>query len=198
MSKLILMDPITPFDLQRMFIGNQPPLFFLEIVVRIVLIYVFSVFVLSFMGKRGRREMSPFEYMVIIALGSATGDSMFYPDVPLLYAFLVITTIVVLNQAVSALQYRNRRVHKFIEGEPGLLVKNGHVLRDNLKRERMTEDELFSMLREAKIENVGEVRYAFLELSGELGLILYDEGERVQGMSTLIDSSSKGDLISAG
>ena len=192
------MDPITPFDLQRMFIGNQPPLFFLEIVVRIVLIYVFSVIVLSFMGKRGRREMSPFEYMVIIALGSATGDSMFYPDVPLLYAFLVITTIVLLNQAVSALQYRSRRVHKFIEGEPGLLIKDARVLRDNLKRERMTEDELFSMLREAKIENVGEVRYAFLELSGELGLILYDEGERVQGMSTLIDSSSKGDLISAG
>ena len=189
------MDPVTPFDLQRMFLGSQPPLFFLEMLFRIIVIYLFSVFALSFMGKRGRREMSPFEYMVIIALGSATGDSMFYPEVPLLYAFLVIVTIVVLNQAVGALQFRSKRVHRFVEGEPGLLVENGRMMLDNLKRERMTQDELFSRLREASVENIGEVRYAFLELSGELGLILFEKGEGVKGQSTLEDSSSKGKLI---
>lgn len=71
------MDTITPFDWYRMFIGEQPPLYFLEIVVRIVLIYAFAVFVLRYMGKRGLRQMAPFELMLVIALGSATGDSMF-------------------------------------------------------------------------------------------------------------------------
>lgn len=183
------MEPVTPFEWRRIFIGAQPPLFFLEIVFRIVVIYLFAVIVLSFMQKRGRREMSAFEYVVVIALGSATGDGMFYPEVPLLYTFLVITVMVLLNSGVSALQFRSRRVHTFVEGEPGLLVREGRVLEASLKRERMTRDELFSMLREAQIANTGRVRYAFLELSGELGLILFED-EGVAGESTLQDPSS--------
>ncbi len=83
------MDPVSPFDWHRMFLGAEPPLYFLEIIFRIAALYTFTVLAVRLMGKRGNRNLSPFQTVVIIALGSATGDTMFYPQVPLLYAFLV-------------------------------------------------------------------------------------------------------------
>ena len=69
------MQEVTPFDFSRMFFGEQPPLFILEIIVRILIIYIFSSVLLGFMSKRGKREMSPFEYMMIIALGFCEAET---------------------------------------------------------------------------------------------------------------------------
>lgn len=165
------MEPITPFDLHRLFLGDEPPLFLLEIVVRVVLIYGFAVVALRFMGKRGRRQMSTFDYVVVIALGSATGDAMFYPDVPVLYAWLVVAAIVFLEDLLARLQDRFDAVHRFLNGEPRLLVRDGEVLRANLGRERMSRDDLLAELRVEGIADTGEVRWAFVEPSGQVSVI---------------------------
>jgi uncharacterized membrane protein YcaP (DUF421 family) len=182
------MDPVTPFDWQRLFIGHQPPLFLLEIVLRVVLIYSFAVFMLRFMGKRGQRQMTPFELLVVIALGSATGDSMFYPEVPVLYAWLIIFIIVFLNWLLDELQVRFKRVNVFLEGEPRLLVHEGKILRKNLAKEHLRRDELLALLREQQIKNLGEVHYAFLEQTGYIGVIRYDEENQLEGESTFPSS----------
>lgn len=118
------------------------------------------------MGKRGVGQLTPFELVVIIALGSATGDSMFYPDVPILYAWLVIASMVARERLVANLQARSRRVNAFMEGLPRLLVHDGRILEEELAAERMRVDELLSRLREKNILNTGEIRYASLEPSG--------------------------------
>jgi uncharacterized membrane protein YcaP (DUF421 family) len=182
---------VIPLDWNRMFFGDQPPLFMLEIVVRTILIYGFTVLMLRAMGKRGKREMSAFEYVVIIALGSATGDSMFYPDVPIIYAWLVIVVIVVLNRLVSVLQFKHPLIHRYVEGEPTLLIHEGKLLAHNLFKERMSKDELFSMLREQGHVDTGSISLAYLELSGELGVILADDvkSKSFTRVSTLRDDS---------
>ena len=77
----------------------------------------------------------------------------------------------------------------FTEGEPGLLIWHGQILDSRLKEEFIARDELYSMLRQARVANTGEVRYGFLEITGELGIILYPEGEGVEGESTLKDET---------
>lgn len=181
------MDPITPFDWQRIFIGEEPPLFFLEIVFRVVLIYTFAVVVLRYMGKRGQRQLSPFELILIIALGSATGDSMLYPEVPIFYAWLIILTMVSLNYFLSRLQFRYKGVNTFLEGVPRLLVKDGKILEENLAKEHLRREELFALLREKEIDNTGEVQYIFLEQTGHVGLFRRKEGDRPKGETTLPD-----------
>lgn len=178
------MDPVTPFDWHRMFIGEQPPLFFLEIVFRVVVIYLFTVLLLRFMGKRGQQQLSPFEFVVVIALGSATGDVMFYPQVPILYACLVVVVVVTLSSLAGQAQLRSQRVNDFLEGRPRLLIEHGRVLDENVRLERLRPDEFLGLLREEGIEQTGEVRYAFLERSGKLGLYRYDEGEARDGEPT--------------
>jgi uncharacterized membrane protein YcaP (DUF421 family) len=182
------MDPIIPLDFQRMFLGEQPPLYLVEILLRVFLIYGFSVLALRYMGKRGRRQLTPFEFIVIIALGSATGDSMFYPEVPVLYAWLVIASMVALDNIVASLQARYKRVNNFMEGVPRLLIRDGEVLEDELAREQIRVEELFSQLRENEVLNTGEIRYAFLEPSGNLGIVRFQPSDRKPGADTLPDS----------
>lgn len=171
-----------------MFLGDHAPLYLLEVVFRVVVIYLFAVFALRAMGARGNRALSPFETLVIIALGSATGDSMFYPDVPIVYAWLVIGAVVGLDWVLGKLQLRSHHLNQALEGTPLLLVHDGVVLEDALASAGLRRDELMGLLRENGVEDTGEIRYAFLELSGQLGLLRYtpDQGGRVE--STLPES----------
>ncbi|HIG73741.1 MAG TPA: DUF421 domain-containing protein [Bacteroidetes bacterium] len=170
------MDPVTPFDWHRMFLGEEPPLYFLEIAFRVVAIYLFAALLLRLMGKRGLRQLSPFEFVVVIALGSATGDAMFYPEVPILYAWVVIAMVVLLDRLFAHAQLRWRKVNTFLEGEPRPLVWEGRVLESNLHAEGLRRDEFLSLLREEGIERTDEVRFAFLERSGRIGWIRGEEG----------------------
>lgn len=176
---------VTAFDLERLFLGTEPPLFLLEIVLRVTLIYGFAAVLLRWMGKRSRRGLSPFELLVVIALGSATGDSMFYPEVPIVHAWVVVTAVVVLDVGMAHLQFRFGRVQRFIESTPRVVIRDGKVDLHALRAERVRVDELYSMLREHGIVNTGELRYALLELSGDLGLVRYPAGEARPGESTL-------------
>ena len=179
------MDPVTPFDWHRMFIGEEPPLFFLEIVFRVAVIYLFAAVVVRFMGKRGQRQLSAFEFVVVIALGSATGDAMFYPQVPILYAWLVIAVVVLLSGLLTKAQLWSRDVNRFLEGTPRALIWEGEVVAENVRKENLRPDEFLALLRENGLTDTGEVRYAFLERSGNLGYLPYPDGEGREERSTM-------------
>ncbi len=178
------MDPITPFDWQRLFFGVEPPLYILEIILRVILIYSFAVIVLRYMGKRGKRQMSSFELVLIIALGSATGDSMLYPEVPIVYAWLIIVVMVALDRLLSELQLRFKDVNKFLEGTPRVLVREGKIVEKNLRYEQLRREEFLALLREQQITNTGEVQYAFMEQTGNLGILPSGSAQRFEGEST--------------
>lgn len=171
------MDPVTPFEWGRLLWGVQPALFFLEIAFRIVAIYIFAVVLLRFMGKRGRQQMSSFEYVLIIALGSAVGDSLFYPTVPILYAWFIIFVMVLLDRALAAWQTRSNRFHYFLEGKPRVMVEDGTIVDESLERESLSKNELLALIREQSVADLGDIAYAFLETTGRLGIIKQGEFE---------------------
>ena len=84
-------EPVVPFDLMPMFFGTDPTLFYLEIVFRTCVIYIYALLLIRWVGGRGIAQMSTVEFLLVIALGSAVGDAMFYPEVPIFHAMLVIT-----------------------------------------------------------------------------------------------------------
>lgn len=178
------MDPATPFDWHRMFIGDEPILYLLEIVFRTVFIYAYAVFMLRFMGKRGQSNLSTFQNVVIVALGSATGDSMFYPSVSILYACVVITTIVGLGRMLQELQTRFQPLNSFLQGKPLLMLKDGKVIEAALSEARLRTDEFYAMLRDQGIRNTGEVEFAFLERTGLLSVYKFNEEDEVDGKPT--------------
>ena len=72
-------DPVTAFDFGRMLFGDEPPLFLLEIAFRTVVIYVYTLVLIRWIGSRSIAQLSLVEFLLVIALGSAVGDAMFYP-----------------------------------------------------------------------------------------------------------------------
>lgn len=166
---------IQVFDWKRMLIGDEPPLFLLEIAFRTAVVYLYAMLLLRWLGSRTIGQLSTIEFLLVIALGSAVGDAMFYPDVPLLHALLVITVVVVANKGLDILIARNATAERAIDGIPEEAVRDGVVCRDFIDSTTLSENELFQQLREHGIEQLGEVAHAYVETDGVLTVFKSEE-----------------------
>lgn len=163
-------DPVTAFDLGRMFFGDEPPLFLVEIAVRTVIIYVYTLVLIRWIGGRSIGQLSLVEFLLVIALGSAVGDAMFYPDVPLVHSMVVITVVVLLDKVLSFLVSRNSTLEDAIEGASIEVVRDGLIRWRELEKMNLGHDELFEQLRLNKVERLGDVRAAYFETNGLLSV----------------------------
>lgn len=164
--------PVTPFALERMFFGVQPGLFYLEILVRTVIIYLYAFFLIRLIGKRATGQFSTIEIFLIVALGSAVGDPMFYPQVPLLHSLAVITIVVSLNSMMFFASRNSDTIDRVINLKPELCVQDGVIV---IAQEKLTYSEVHGLLRLAGIENLGQVRAAFLEKNGSMSVFKNQE-----------------------
>lgn len=175
---------VQPFDLQRMFIGDYTPLFMLEIVFRTAFMYIYAIVAARLIGKRGMGQLTPFEYIVVIALGSATGDPMFYPEVPLLHGIVTISIIILIEKFLTKISQNNKKVEEIIESKPLLVVSQGKINFIALKKNNLSKDELLMMLRMNKVRNVGYIEKAYLEPSGKLSIFESKKAYVKDGTST--------------
>jgi uncharacterized membrane protein YcaP (DUF421 family) len=155
-------------EFDRIFFGDLTVELVLEIVLRTAVMYLYTLGLVRVLGKRGLGQLSPFELVIIVALGSAVGDPMFYADVPLVHGIIVISAVVALERVLVKLTERNRRVERLIESIPVLLVRDGVLLAEALNQEDLSENEVFMGLRQQGVEFLGEVRRAYLEPSGQI------------------------------
>ena len=175
-------DKTRPLDLMRMLVGDEPPLFFVEVAVRTTVIFVYTLMLLRLLGKRGVAQLSLFEVTIIIGLGSAVGDPMFQADVPLLHSMLVIGIIVLLYRMFMALVRRSEKFQRFVEGTPTCLVTDGRIEVAAMNDERISTDDLLEILRAQGITQLGEVKRAYLEQSGKISVFAFPPKEVVAGL----------------
>lgn len=159
------------FDLSRIVFGDFPAIFYLEVGLRSTLVFVYALFLIRYMGKRNLSQLSAFDFVIILALGSAVGDPMFYDDVPILPALMAVTVVVAMNIGLA----RATRVHPafeaVMESSPRLVVRTGVVIGEALKKETLSEAELFELLRLAGVTRLEDVEAAILETSGRLSVL---------------------------
>jgi uncharacterized membrane protein YcaP (DUF421 family) len=169
--------PVEAFDLGRMFFGDEPFLFLLEIALRTTIIYAYTFVLIRWVGSRSIAQLSLVEFLLVIALGSAVGDAMFYADVPLVHSILVITVVILLDKALTYLVARNATVEDLIEGKTVQIVKDGSIVCAALETQNFGHDELFEQLRLKGVEHLGQVQAAYLETNGAVSVFKRD-GER--------------------
>jgi len=163
--------------------------FFAEIAFRTIVMYFYTIFLARMVGQGGVGQIGPFEFILVIAVGSAAGDPMLYPDVALLHGIIVITVVIVLHRATVAMLNRHPRLEKRLEGEPLLVVEDGHVHDEKLGAGTLTRRELFALLRQDGIRDTGEVERAWFEPSGRLSVFRLPEGRQTAGVSTFPQSA---------
>jgi len=165
---------VIPFEWGRMLLGDAPSTFLWEILFRTVIIYVYTFSLIRWIGGRSISQLSLVEFLLVIALGSAVGDSLFYPDVPLLHAMLVIIVIVLINKGLDFLILRSDRAQTAIDGKPTWIVQNGRLNTEQSSDRGMGKAEVLALLRLKGVRNLGEVENAFLESNGDLSVFSAD------------------------
>lgn len=163
-----------PLNWQRLLLGLAPPLYFVEILLRIVMLFLVLLLVVRLLGKREHQSLSPMQQMLMIALGSAAGDVMLYPQISIAYAALVLVGVTVLTIGMENLANRSRALRDYLESRPRVLVCDGNIDFDALKIERTTQRELFASLRGAGAVALEQVDIAVLEVTGAISVIVND------------------------
>jgi len=143
---------------------------------------------LRILGKRGIKQLSVFELVVIIGLGSAAGDPMFYKDVGVLPALTVFIIVISLHWLVTYLIGKNKAFELLVEGKPVCLIKGGTFSIENFKKEALGEDEFFAELRIQGVSQLGQVEEAIEESSGEISIFYYEDADVKYGLPIMPDS----------
>lgn len=170
------------FDWQRILVGDLAYDFTLEVIFRSAIMFIVLLLTLKFTGKRGVKQLSVFETVIIIALGSAAGDPMFYEDVGMVHAIAVFVVVIVFYRAVTWLTGKNKRFEEFIEGKTECLIADGKFSLSTFKKESLAQDEFFAELRFRSVEHLGQVRHAYLETSGEVSVFFYENEDVGYGL----------------
>ena len=141
-----------------------------EFVVRALIVYVFLIGLLRVTGRRQVGQLAPFDLVLLLVLSNAVQNSMNGGDNSVLGGVLSATTLVAANWLVSFITFRSKRMQRTIEGRPEVIVHNGHVYRDIMEREKLTQSELDAALRQAGCASVSEVHFAVLENNGQISV----------------------------
>ena len=178
---LLAATPLVPFDWHRIiWTPRTPPAYLGEIVFRCVVMYFIIIIALRVTGRRGVRQLSIFEISLVLALGSAAGDTMFYGTTSLLYAAVVFVVVTGLYWLFNLLTRRFPRLSDWLEGKPVLLIEDGLIKLENFRHLRLTQKELFGELRQQQVEHLGQVRLAYMEATGSLSVYFYPSADPVQ------------------
>ncbi|MES2555803.1 MAG: YetF domain-containing protein [Bacteroidota bacterium] len=170
------------FSWKQLLIGDEDWTFLPEIVFRTVLMFIVILIGLWSSGKRGVKQLSIFELVFIIGLGSAAGDPMIYKSVGILPALIVFLLVIVLYRAITYLIGKNQRFEKLTEGEPIYLIQEGSFSVTNFEKEALGEEEFFAELRMHGVSQLGQVKQAIIEASGNISVFFYPDEEVKHGL----------------
>ncbi len=144
----------------------------MDVVVRAVVVYLFLVFILGVAGKRTLHDVTTFDIVLLLVISEATQQALLGEDFSVTAAVLVIATLVALEVIMSFAGNRWRIVDHVLDSRPEVIVEEGQVLKDRLKRHRMEEADILEAAREMQgLQRLSDVKFAVLERSGAITIV---------------------------
>jgi uncharacterized membrane protein YcaP (DUF421 family) len=143
----------------------------MDLVIRAAVIFFFIFLVTRVAGKRELSAMEPFDLILLVVIGDLVQQGITQSDYSVTGALLVISTITILTVVLAYVNYRLRFLRSVLEGEPVVLVDNGRVIERNMRRERITMEDLEAEGRQQQVTDIEKMRWAVLETSGRISII---------------------------
>jgi uncharacterized membrane protein YcaP (DUF421 family) len=143
----------------------------MDIAIRAIVLYVFVIFVMRVVGRRELSSLTAIDLVLLIVMGDAIQQGLTQDDYSVTGAVIVISTIAAMQVLTAYIGYRSRRMRKVLEGSPVVLIDDGKVLAGNLKRQRLTTDDVAEEMRLQQILSFDDVRWAILEANGRMSFI---------------------------
>ena len=152
-----------------------------------VLFYIVLLVSMRLLGKRQIGQMEPSEFVVTMLVANLASIPMENPDLTVLHGLLPIVIVVAAELLLSWLCMGSIKLRRVLCGKPVILIENGHILQENLRKNRITADELTGHLRLKEVLDLSSVQYAILETNGDLSVFLYPEKQPAAAQAAGID-----------
>ena len=143
-----------------------------ELIIRAVVIYFALFALLRFVGKKHVGELAPFDFLVLLILSETVSNALSGEDKSLIGGLISAATLIALVMAVSFVSWRSKKVERFLEGVPNILVRHGTRREEVMAQQQVTISELLEAMRRNGCTNIADVRAAVLENDGKISIIM--------------------------
>ncbi|MGE7274440.1 DUF421 domain-containing protein [Brevibacillus panacihumi] len=151
----------------------------LDIVIRSFVAFAYLFILTKIIGKRQIRQITYIEYIVGISIGSIAAFMATEIDGPIYHSLIALTIFALFPVLLEWLSLKSKKVRNIVQGNATILIKDGKILEDNLKSERMTTEDLLEHLRMKDVFRVADVEFALMEASGDLSVLLKSQHQPV-------------------
>jgi uncharacterized membrane protein YcaP (DUF421 family) len=143
----------------------------MDIVIRAAVAFLFILLLTRIVGRRELNTLEPFDLILLVTIGDLVQQGVTQNDFSVTGLALAVGTIAVLTVLFSYLPWRFRVLRPVLEGEPVILIEDGNVIDKNLRKHRLTHEEVAAEARFQQIDSLDGVRWAVLETSGKISFI---------------------------
>jgi uncharacterized membrane protein YcaP (DUF421 family) len=143
----------------------------MDIVLRALVVYLFVLILTRVVGRRELSTLEPFDLILLVMIGDLVQQGVTQNDFSVTGSFLAVGTIGMLTVLFSYLPWRFQVLRPVLEGVPAILMQDGDVVEKNLRRHRLTQEEIAAAARVQNIGSLSQVRWAVLETNGQISFI---------------------------
>jgi uncharacterized membrane protein YcaP (DUF421 family) len=172
-------------DLHRILIGEVPPVFFIEVIIRTILIYFLLIVSIRLMGKRMALQLNVTEMTAMVALAAAIGVPIQAPDRGILPAVVIAIVVVLTERIVTRIIMNNKTAETKFQGDMNVLVEDSMLNYSCIKNVSMSRSLVLQQLRIQGIDHLGKVKRLYMETSGAFSIV--EQREIKPGLSLIPD-----------
>jgi uncharacterized membrane protein YcaP (DUF421 family) len=143
----------------------------MDLVIRAAVAFVLVYGVTRVIGRRELADLQPFDLIFLVVIGDLIQQGVTQNDLSITGVIVVISTIALLQVTASYLSFRFRPLRPILNGEPVIIIENGRFIDRNMKRERLTQEDVAEEMRLNSIHSLDEVEWAVLESSGKMSFL---------------------------
>jgi uncharacterized membrane protein YcaP (DUF421 family)/DNA-directed RNA polymerase subunit RPC12/RpoP len=164
-------------DVHRILIGDVPPAFFIEVIIRTVVIYFLLILSIRLMGKRMALQLNVTELTAMVALAAAIGVPIQAPDRGILPAAVIAVVVVLSERLITRIAIKNQSAEKFFHGDLQVLVENSVINYACLKQAALSRSLVIQEIRSHGIDHLGKVKRLYMESSGAFSIVKNEEAQ---------------------
>ena len=147
----------------------------MDIVIRAAVIFAFLFLLMRMLGRRELGSMEPFDMILLVVIGDLVQQGVTQSDYSVTGALLAVSTIALLTVLFSYANFKSERLRPILAGEPIVLIEDGELVGVNLRRQRLTVEEVEAEARISEIPSLKEVRWGILETNGQISFVKKSE-----------------------
>ena len=150
-----------------------------RLLISALIIYVLIIVYIRILGKRSTSELNNFDWIVTVSIGSIVASTVILKDVSITEGGLSILFLLLLQYVVTKVMYKSEKTRETVKSTPQLLLFEGELLENNMRRERILEPEIYAAIRQKGFKSIKQIYAIVLETNSQLSVISNENPDEI-------------------